>query len=150
MGRPVISANLCVSQGAFETSRANGRSFLYKGKQQSFKRAFFFFKKEFLHQSREFQIPFRGVTRHMAGSCWKPLPQHWQDVTAAEANQILFACGSKRHGSKLSKTASLSVCREKALQCTMLGNRDLSAFHLLLSLPAELLPSPKNILQFYL
>jgi len=30
MGRPVISANLCVSQGAFETDIANGRSFLYK------------------------------------------------------------------------------------------------------------------------
>lgn len=87
--------------------------------------------------------PFREVTRHMAGSRWKPLPQHQQDATTAEANWILFVRGSKRHGSKLSKTASLSVCREKALQCTTLGNRDLSTFHLL-SLPAELLPFPEK------
>lgn len=50
MGRPVISANLCVSQGAFETSRANG-SFFHKEKQESFKRA--------SHQPTEFQMPLR-------------------------------------------------------------------------------------------
>lgn len=45
MGRPVISANLCGGQGAFGITKGC----MYKGKQQSFKRA--------SYESTEFQMP---------------------------------------------------------------------------------------------
>lgn len=88
--------------------------FLYKENQQSFKRV--------SHQSTEFQIPLEGWQ-----ATWQEADRSLFRSTSrchcCRSKWGLFACGSKWHGSKLSKTAFLSVCKEEVFQGTMLGNR---------------------------
>lgn len=137
MGRPVISANLCGSQGALGTERQREELYI-QGKTAEFYK--------FLMSQQNSRSLWRGgktQCRELMGAS-SPAPS---GATAAEANWILFACGNKHHLSSCSNQPP-RVCVDKRLPSAAPGA--LLTSHLPLSLPAELPPPSTNTLQFYL